>query len=380
MPEKIRVAFMTHTIDGRAAKGTAVVARKYVEALLRHRDEFDLTFVHYERCDDPIYSHGVREVILPELRPKFLNRRGLRQTLYFLLTRDRYDIFHWGQPRLYPFFWLAPAEHLVVATHGVDSDRVEPFNLMTAVFKWTLSLFHSRVDVSIAASSYARGKIIEFYGFKPSQVRAITNGVEPMFKPTGEQRTEEVRRTYHLPERFFLNVSRLNPAKNAFRVIRAFDRFCRANPSCDIHFVNVGDRGFEEKQVKDFIAASPYGSRIHLVGYVETDDLPGLYTAAFALVFPLLNDGFGLPLLEAMACGTPTVASTTALPEITSDDSILVDPFSEEEIAGAMEELIGNAALRESLISHGFAKARANTWDAVGEKIIATYRELAGAR
>ncbi|HVV39393.1 MAG TPA: glycosyltransferase family 1 protein [Candidatus Paceibacterota bacterium] len=377
MSKKIRIGFMTHTIDGRKAKGTAVVARKYVEALLRHRDEFDITFVHYEKTDDPIYTHGVREVILPTFWPKFFNRHSLRQTWYFFTTKDRYDIFHWGQPRLYPFFWYVPAKHLVVATHGADTAKAEPFNFMVLVFKWMLILYRKRVDISIAASDFAKGEIERFYGFKPSQVRTITNGVEPMFVPASAEAVAAVKKKYKLPEKFFLNVARLNPGKNAFRVIRAYDLFMRTHPEADISFVNIGADGFEKKEVFEFLDKSAYKDRITLVEYIEQDDLPALYTAAYALVFPLLNDGFGLPLLEAMACGTPTAASDTALPEITSEEAILVNAFSEEDIAKAMETLLTDQNLRAKLIRNGFEKARASTWEAVGEKIIAIYKELA---
>lgn len=375
--KKIRIAVMTHTIDGRKAMGTAVVARKTVEALLAHRDEFDITFVHYEKTDDPIYTHGVREVILPSFKPAFLNRRSLRQTWYLLTTKDRYDIFHWFQPRLYPFFWMAPARHLTLHVHSTDIDRLDPFNLMVWVYKWTLRIGRSAISVGFASSAQARLDILKDYWFKPEQIVSRPNGADERFKPQSDEAVAAARLKYKLPEKFLMNVARLHVTKNAFRTIRAFVRFAEQHPESDIHFVNVGDRGKEEKEVKEYIAASPYKDRIHLVGYVDNDDFAALYAASRGLVFPLVNDGFGLPMLEAMAVGIPTAVSKRALPEVTSDDSILVDPFSEQEIAEAMHTLASDASRREQLINEGFVFAKENSWTAMQDAILGHFRRLA---
>ncbi len=375
--KKIRIAVMTHTIDGRKAMGTAVVARKTVEALLAHRDEFDITFVHYEKTDDPIYSHGVREVILPTFSLKFLNRRSLRQTWYLLTTHDHYDIFHWFQPRLYPFFWWAPARHLTLHVHSTDIDRLDPFNLMVSVYKWTLRIGHAAIAVGFASSAQARLDILKDYWFKPAQIVSRPNGADARFIPQSKEKVEAARVKYHLPERFLMNVARLHITKNAFRTIRAFVLYAEQHPESTIHFVNVGDRGKEEKEVKDYIAGSPYKDRIHLVGYVDNDDFAALYCASRGLVFPLVNDGFGLPMLEAMACGIPTAVSKRALPEVTNDDSILVDPFNEQEIADAMHTLASDEYRRAKLIESGFTFAKENSWESMQDAILGHYRRLA---
>ena len=139
---KLKVALMTYSIDGRKAKGTAIVARKCAEALIGAKDNIELTFIHYENSNDPIYSYGVREVIFPEFRWRFLNRRSLRQIYYFLTTKDRFDIIHWFQPRLYPFFWFAPAKYLVVTLNGAgDIAGVNHFDFMRQGFYLTFQIF-----------------------------------------------------------------------------------------------------------------------------------------------------------------------------------------------------------------------------------------------
>jgi len=375
--EKIRVGLMTYAIDGRKAKGTAVVARKSVEALLRARNQFELTFLHFERSDDAIYSHGVREVMFPVFRLRYLNHRFFRMTYYFLTTKDRYDVVEWFQSRLYPFFWLAPARYIVAALHGAgDLTPDGRFILSRTIFNWTIKLFNKKISMAIAGSEYAKKDIVAKYGFGPARVVAINFGVEAAYRPADSAAIEEVRNKYHLPKKFFLGMARHIPTKNVVRTFQAFDRYCATAPHSDFHFVHVGVEDVETPELQKIIEESPSGDRFHLITYVEQQDLAAIYSAAYALVFPLLNEGFSLPPLEAMACGTPAIISKTAAPEITGDDAILVDPYHVDEIADAMRRLAVDPSLRERFAKNGLAKAKQFTWERMGEKLIGVYDEL----
>ena len=375
--KKIRVALLTDTIDGRKAKGTAVVARKSVEALLKVRDRFDLTYLHYEKNDDAIYGHDVRDVILPKFGWDFLNRRFARLIYYFVTTEDRYDIIQWFQARLYPFFWLAPARYIVATLHGAgDLTPDGRFILSRFVFNWTTKLFNRKVSMVIAGSEYAKKDIVKKYGFEPAHVTAINFGVDASYKPVGEKSVEAVKQKYKLPEKFFLGMARHIPTKNVSRTIEAFDRFCAASKIKDMHFVHVGAEDNETPALKQLIEKSLFKDRIHLVSYVEQRDLSSVYSAAYALVFPLLNEGFSLPPLEAMASGTPAVISETAAPEITEDDAVLVDPYDVNEIAVAMRELAEKPERRDRYARAGFAKVQEFTWERMGDKLVLLYQKL----
>ncbi len=377
MQKKICIALMTHTIDGRSASGTAVVATKCIEALLARPEEFELTFIHFERSDEEIYKHGVREEILPAFRIGFFNRRFFRQTYYFITTKDRFDIIHWFQPRLYPFFWLAPAKRIVVTVHGAgDFTPENKFIFSRFVHNWTLRLSRKHVSVAIAGSEYAKNDIVRYYHLDPVQVIAVNNGADASFVPARPEAIARVRERYQLPEKFFLGVGRFISSKNVPRILQAFDEFCEKSGNADMRFVNIGAKGMEKPAVDAVVAASPYKERISFVPYVEQEDLPVFYSAAYALVFPLLNEGFGLPAVEAMACGTPAIISETAAPEITSDDAMLVDALDVHDISRAMREIAADPSLRERLKKSGKAKADTFTWKATGDKVIAIYKEL----
>ncbi len=259
---KPRIGLLTHTIDGRRAAGTALVERKCIEVLLARRDEFELTFIHYEKSDDPIYGRGVREVILPEFRPRFLNRRFFRLMYYFFTTKDKFDIMQWFQSRLYPFFWLAPAEHTVVSPHGAgDWKNEDRFIFSRLVFNWTARLFNKKTSMAIAGSDHAKKDIVEEYGFDEARVTVIHNGAEASYVRVNDAEITAVRRKYGLPEKFFLGVARLIPTKNVIRTIRAFEIFASAGRYPDMHFVHVGSEGSDSPHFERILEASPVKNR-----------------------------------------------------------------------------------------------------------------------
>lgn len=118
---------------------------------------------------------------------------------------------------------------------------------------------------------------------------------------------------------------------------------------------------------------------VRFTGFVEDDDLPDLYRGALLFVYPSLYEGFGLPVLEAMACGTPVITSNcTSLPEVAGDAALLVDPTQPELLAAAISSVMNDGALRQALRAKGLARARAFTWDAVAEQTLALYRAIGG--
>lgn len=374
---KIRVALLTYAVDGQKAQGTAIVARKSVEAFARHRDEFDVTLLHYDPSDDPIYTLGFREVLFPTFRIKFLNRRSLRMIYYFLTTKDRYDVMQWFLPRLYPLFWLAPARYIIATLHGAgDLTPDGRFILSRTVFNWTLKLFHRKVRMALAGSEYARKDIIRGYGFDAERVVTINYAAEHTYSPAAEAEIKRVKKKYDLPEKFFLGLARHIPTKNVVRTMQAFDVFCEKDVDSGLHFVHVGRKDVDTPRLEEVVRNSKYGERIHMVNYVDENDMRAIYSAAYALVFPILNEGLGLPTMEAMRCGTPTVTSHTAFPEIQEDEAVLVDPYRVEEIAAAMQKLAIDPALRQKISESGLEKAKQFTWEVMGEKLIALYREM----
>ena len=201
----------------------------------------------------------------------------------------------------------------------------------------------------LTVSEFTRKQIIDWSGVSPEKVVKVGCAVDAAYQPNGD--------SYGLPFAYFLSVSNRKRHKNEFRIIEAFAK-ARLDPQ--IHLVFTGEpvadlvRSIEAHQLR---------SRVAFVGIVPEAELPSLYRGAEALIFPSLYEGFGLPILEAMACGTPVVTgNTTAMPEVAGDAALLVDPSSVEQIASAMEQLVSDASLQRRLREEGPTRAARFSW------------------
>jgi glycosyltransferase involved in cell wall biosynthesis len=225
----------------------------------------------------------------------------------------------------------------------------------------------------IAVSEFTRADVCDLYGLAPEGVVAIPNGVSAQFRPLPTA-TDRVRERFGINRPYVLCVGALQPRKNVPLAIEAYAQLAGRGTECEL-VVAGGDRG-GRLDVLDAILRTRLTGRVHLVGHVDEDELPALYGAARALVFPSLYEGFGLPALEAMACGTPVIASnTTGLAEAVGDAGLTVDPRSAEELAEAMRRVLGDEELRARLVAAGHARAAAFTWARTARATAGVYRE-----
>ena len=225
----------------------------------------------------------------------------------------------------------------------------------------------------IAVSEFTRDDLIDRYDLPPEQVVAIPNGVAERFRPDPEA-AEAARARFGLERPFALFVGALQPRKNATTLVEAFSRLTAAHPELEL-VIAGGDRGGLEA-VQTRIVAYGLEERVRLLGHVPEAQLPGLYGAAALLVFPSLYEGFGLPALEAMACGTPVCASsTTGLGEAVGEAGVTFDPSSPEQIAASMAMVLESEALAGRLREAGIARAARFTWRRSAEATAEVYRE-----
>jgi glycosyltransferase involved in cell wall biosynthesis len=229
-----------------------------------------------------------------------------------------------------------------------------------------------RAEQVIAVSEFTRRDLCEVYGVDGSKVTAIPNGVSSAFRPI-EGAKEHVRQRFGIDRPYVLCVGALQPRKNIPLAIEAYAQLMGRGTDCEL-VVAGGDRG-GRLDVLDAILRTRLTGRVHLVGRVEDDELPSLYSAARAFLFPSLYEGFGLPALEAMACGTPVIASnTTGLAEAVGEAGITVDPRSAEAMADALRRLLDDEALRDRLTAAGLARAAEFTWARMAQRTADIYR------
>lgn len=231
----------------------------------------------------------------------------------------------------------------------------------------------------ITISNHSKQELIRWFGLPEQRISIVPQGVDQRWMVTPSmEKAAMVSYRYALPERYFLCVGTLQPRKNVMRLIAAHRALPQAYRA-DFPLVVVGRAGW---QCHDEVQAlqEGEGGMLRWLGHVADDDLHAIMHSAQALVFPSLHEGFGLPVLEAFAAGTPVVTSkTTSLPEVAGDAALLVDPLQVGEIAQAMRALIDDPALAARLSWCGKKRGAAFTWERTAAMTATIYRQIGGA-
>ncbi|MBK8028080.1 MAG: glycosyltransferase family 4 protein [Chloroflexi bacterium] len=232
-----------------------------------------------------------------------------------------------------------------------------------------------RADHVLADSQATKDDLIALYQTPAEKITVLLSGVDARF-----QRTEmpSIRAKYQIPERpYILSVGTVQPRKNYARLIKALAAL-RASGH-DVGLVIVGGKGWLEDPIYETIRSTGMTDYVRMTGFADDADLPALYSQALITALPSLYEGFGIPVLESMACGTPVLTSNvSSLPEVAGDTGIMVNPSDQDAITGALERLITDAALRAELSRRGLERAKTFTWDAAAQQLASVYRSMLG--
>lgn len=225
----------------------------------------------------------------------------------------------------------------------------------------------------IVPSEAVKRDLVERLRVAPDRVTVIHHGVDEDFFPMGGR--EPKRRAYDLPDRYVLFLGSLEPRKNLPAVLEAW-RLLPEDLRREYPLVVAGASGWKNRALKKLLAQAR-SEGVRLIGYVEPHALPLVYASAAVFVCPSLHEGFGMPVLEAMAAGAPVVASnTSSLPEVAGDAALLVDPHSRAELARSMERILTDRDLAASLVEKGRQRARQFTWDRTADATRAFFERV----
>jgi glycosyltransferase involved in cell wall biosynthesis len=279
------------------------------------------------------------------------------------------------------------AEHLLLPLRGVPTVltvhdlifRRYPAHhklLNRAYLNATLPLYCRRASQIIAVSEQTRADVMAAYRVPQEKITVVYEAADPRFTPQSAETVGAVRARYGLPPRYLLFVGTIEPRKNLGRVLAAFERLA-AERFTDA-LVIVGKRGWLYDDFFGRLEKSPAKSAVIFPGYVPDEDLPAIYAGAQALAFPSEFEGFGLPVLEAMACGAPVVCSnTSSLPEVAGDAALLVDPLNVGTLHHALRLVMADRELADDLRRRGLAQAGRFSWERAAAETLAVYRRLA---
>ena len=234
----------------------------------------------------------------------------------------------------------------------------------------------------ICVSEATKNDLCEATGILPERVSVIhlAASKDVFYQETDKSKIERILKKYNISaeSKHLLSVSTLEPRKNIERTIRAFLKLIQQEHIKDLNLVLVGTKGWQFDSIFDEIKSNPVlKERIITTGFVEDEDLAALYSSAIGFVYPSLYEGFGLPPLEAMQCGTPVISSTkSSIPEVVGDAGILIEPTDETAISAAMLEFYQNANLRKELSKKALLQAAKFSWGRFTDEHINLYSRL----
>jgi glycosyltransferase involved in cell wall biosynthesis len=342
-----------------------------------------------ERYDFRVYARRSDREAMPELPPNFqiVEEETPGYSLAeltrfaFRLYRDRLDLFHATHYVLPPL-----RSRAVVTIHDIIHllyPQFLPNRLALVYARVMVRRALSRADRIITVSYNSKRDLVDYFGISPARVDVIYNGVSPRFRPDipAEER-ERVANKYGLRMPYLLFLGGERPHKNAQNVIRAFAEARRSRPDLPHVLALAGPMPKNTARIDALIGALDVGSSIARPGLIEEDDLPGLFAGADVLLYPTLYEGFGLPVVEAMACGTPVLtSSTSALQEIAGGYSFLVDPLDVDAIARGIVALTTDPKIRSDYVELGRKRALDFSWNKAAERTLEVYAEaLRGSR
>ncbi len=221
-------------------------------------------------------------------------------------------------------------------------------------------------------SKATKADLSTYYGIDPDKITVAYPGADESLQPVHDTATiGSTKARYGIADDYFLYLGTLQPRKNLDRLVEAFAQFFTRHSSPPVQLVLAGKRGWLCTELFEQIEQQGLEQQVCFPGYIAQEDKAALLSGATAFVFPSLYEGFGLPVLEAQACGSPVITSiTSSLPEVAGDAALLVDPRDSTAIANAMERLVDDRNLRVELIERGFANAGRFSWQACAETVL----------
>ena len=324
-----------------------------------------------------IFSDNIRPVILrPPARHPVLWYAWFEYSVPAALQKYEADIF------------ISPDGYLSLKTsvpslaviHDINfHHRPEDLPYLTRIFyRNFFPLYAKKSEIIVTVSEYSKQDICKSYDIPPQKIHVVSNGANPLFRPLSRDEILKVRDTYTGGNPYFVFIGNLHPRKNVPRLLQAYDLF-REKVTRDYRMVIVGEKMFMTAEIERVLRQMKNAREIVFTGWLDPQSLCSVTGGATALTFVPLFEGFGIPIIEAMYCDTPVLASNvTSLPEVAGNAAIYADPYDVQSIAEQMIQIATDENLRKDLIEKGRIRRQNFSWDKTAEGLWHCIEELIG--
>lgn len=354
-------------------QGSRTVIYNLTRALIEKNSEHE----YYLYCTDKTFELP-DDMRRPNVHKKLIvpSTRIIRLPISFpvMLAYHGIDVFHCQY--MGPPFLVTP---YVVTLHDILHEtypELYPSKLRYFMSK-TYPFGARRASKILTVSEYSKKDIMNIYGIPEERITVIYNAVSDEFFQVEDQLViDEVKKKYRIDSKYIFFVGRLEPRKNIPSLIKAF-HFLKEKHKLPHKLVIAGMKDFKYQELFSMVKALNLTDEVIFTGRVEQQDLPLLYNGAELFVYPSYAEGFGLPPLEAMACGTPVITSnTTSLPEVVGNAGVLIDPWNVEELGNAMLKVISDDKLKQELKERGLKQSKKFSWNKAAEKLLECYEDV----
>ncbi len=294
-----------------------------------------------------------------------------------LVKRYKLDVIH-DPTAVTPLLFGSGGCAVVSTVHDVFPLSYPGFSstLDTLIYKWWLPYKLPKIDYVLTVSLQSKNDINTYLRVSTDKIKSIYLGVRDLFKPIPpEEALAFMKQRFSVDRPYVLFVGNFTRRKNIELALRGFAQIQANIP--DLRFVLVGPRTFKQTPISAVVEELKIAEKVIILGPVEDSALPFVYGGAQAFLFPSFYEGFGLPVLEAMACGTPVITSTSSsLPEVAGKAALLVDPQSVDEMTSALHRILEDSVLRRKLREDGLEQAARFTWEQTAQQTLEVYQRV----
>lgn len=361
----MKIGLVTNLMDAHRA-GVSRYAKNVTENLLKIDQSNEYLLIHSNKKKYQ-FKGNYKEIRLPffDSIPKKLITGTL--ALEKICQQENLDILH-DLGQIGPYWFKSKTKRILTIFDLSVYKYPKTFTWLTRTYSKLLPLAAKKVDKIMTISEASKKDIVKYLKVNPSKVKVTYLGIEKQFRPINNQtQLQRVKKKYQLPNKYILFVGTIEPRKNLTSLIKN-------DTLKNCHLVVVGKKGWLSNDIYKLPEKLGIKNKVKFIGQTDDTDLPAIYNLAQVLVYPSLYEGFGLPVLEAMACGCPVITSNiSSLPEVVGKAGVLINPIDEKEISKAIKDILTKPFLRLSLIKKGFLQVKKFSFEKCAKETLKVY-------